>query len=574
MTNSGFDPRLSRRQVVRGALASLAALGLAACARRAPDQTAAPASTVAPAPAANPTPASVSVAVAPPTPAGAPVGQPKRGGTLMAATQTDWITFDSIYNSANGSAALMVFDPLFFYKADDKGAWHVTPGLIEKWDFTDTDATWQLRKGVTFHDGSPWNADALKWNIERMLSDPKSLAASVLGSLDAKNPVTVVDANTVKINLTRPSPSLVEQMSAGSDSAQYTYPISPTAFQKMGADQFGRTPVGTGPMKLVDWKPSDRVILQRYENYWMDGADGKALPYLDGITYRLIIDDSVRAIELKSHNIDFTDLIAPNNIADIKADPQLSLIEGRWAGNSRRLIYHAGGGPFADNLKLRQAVLYSIDRETLSTTLGQGQGDPSKYMLLPGSLGYDESLPYYWYDLDKARSLMNEAGYPNGLDVNFIIIAREVDKVQSEVLKQMWEKIGVRASIEAVERAALNQRILSGGADYQVTSGQYGNYASDADVQFRRYMHSKGGFNKAHMNDPQFDALLDKAAATYDVSARTSMYHDAQMMDFNRLAYYGYLWTQWYNWAANKRVANLPQLMGGAWDLRPVWLNT
>ena len=85
--------------------------------------------------------------------------------------------------------------------------------------------------------------------------------------------------------------------------------------------------------------------------------------------------------------------------------------------------------------------------------------------------------------------------------------------MQSEVLKQMWEKIGVRASIEAVESAALNQRILSGGADYQVTSGQYGNYASDADVQFRRYMHSKGGFNKAHMNNPEFDALLDRAAA-------------------------------------------------------------
>jgi peptide/nickel transport system substrate-binding protein len=515
----------------------------------------------------------VAVAGAAATSAGAAASQPRRGGTLTAATQTDWIGFDNIYNSANGSAALMVFDPLFFYKADDKGVWHVTPGLIEKWDFADSSATWQLRKGVTFHDGTPWNADALKWNIERMLSDPKSLAASVLGSLDPKNPVTVVDQTTVKINLVRPAPSLVEQLSAGSDSAQYTYPISPTAFQKMGADQFNRTPVGTGPMKLAEWKPSDRVILQRYENYWMDGADGKALPYLDGITYRLIIDDSVRAIELKSHNIDFTDLIAPSGIADIKADPQLQLIEGRWAGNSRRLIYHAGGGPFADNLKLRQAVLYSIDRETLSTTLGQGQGDPSKYMLLPGSLGYDESLPYYWYDLDRARSLMNEAGYPTGLDVSFIIIAREVDKVQAEVLKQMWAQIGVRASIEAVERAALNQRILSGGAGYQVTSGQYGNYAGDADVQFRRYMHSKGGFNKAHMNNPEFDALLDRASGTYDINTRASLYHDAQTMDFNSLSYYGYLWTQWYNWALNKRVMNLPPLMGGAWDLRGVWLN-
>src|SRR5260370_15604972 len=108
-----------------------------------------------------------------------------------------------------------------------------------------------------------------------------------------------------------------------------------------------------------------------------------------------------------------------------------------------------------------------MDRETLSTTLGQGQGDPSKCMLLPGALGYDDGLPYYWYDLDRAKGLMKDAGYANGIDVDFIIIAREVDRAQAEVLKQMWEKIGVRASIDAIERAALNQRILSGGGGYQ-----------------------------------------------------------------------------------------------------------
>src|SRR3981081_3560203 len=112
----------------------------------------------------------------------------------------------------------------------------------------------------------------------------------------------------------------------------------------------------------------------------MTGADGKSLPYLDGITTRLIIDDSVRAIELKSHNIDFTDLIAPKDIEGVKGDPQVTLIEGRWVGNSRRLIFHAKGGPFADNLKLRQAVLYAMDRQTLSTTLGAGQGEPDKFM--------------------------------------------------------------------------------------------------------------------------------------------------------------------------------------------------
>jgi ABC-type transport system substrate-binding protein len=282
----------------------------------------------------------------------------------------------------------------------------------------------------------------------------------------------------------------------------------------------------------------------------------------------------VRAVELRSHNIDYTDQIAPRDMAAIKADPQLNLVESRWFGNSRRLIFHARGGPFAENLKLRQAVLFAMDRETLSATLGQGQGDPSKYMLLPGSLGYDDSLPYYRYDPDRAKTLMNEAGYPNGIDIDFIIIAREVDRAQAEVLKQMWEKIGVRASITAIERAALNQRILSGGSDYQVTSGQYGNYSSDADVQFRRYMHTKGGFNKAHMSSPEFDAILDRASSTYDINARVAAYHEAQLLDFNQLGYYGHLWTQWWNWGMNKRVAGFPPSMGGTVDFRGVWLNS
>jgi ABC-type transport system substrate-binding protein len=169
---------------------------------------------------------------------------------------------------------------------------------------------------------------------------------------------------------------------------------------------------------------------------------------------------------------------------------------------------------------------------------------------------------------------MKDAGYANGIDVDFIIIAREVDRAQAEVLKQMWEKIGVRASIDAIERAALNQRILSGGADYQVTSGQYGNYSGDADVQFRRYMHSKGGFNKSHMASPEFDAILDRASGTYDINARVAAYHDAQMLDFNKLAYYGHLWTQWWNWGMNKRVGGFPPAMGGTVDFRGVWLNS
>ena len=570
MPAPGGYSRFTRRQLISGWLVSAAALGLAACARRAPDA-------VSPTLAAGPTavPAQPATAVAQqvqaltPAPTSAQNAQVQRGGMLTTAVQNDWITFDSIFNSANVAPHLMIYDPLFFFQPDDQGAWRVTPGLVEKWDFSDTAAMFHLRKGVTFHDGSDWNADVLKWNFERMANDPKSIAKAVITGVDLSNPVTVIDPYTAKINLSQPAPSLAEQLSAANNA--YTWPISRTAFEKLGPDEYARHPVGTGPFKFVEWRPSDRVILQRNDNYWMTGADGKALPYLDGITYRLIIDDTVRAVELKSHNIDVTDLISPKDMPSIQADPSLTLIQGKWAGNSRRLIFHAQGGPFSNNLKLRQAVLYSIDRETLSATLGQGQGDASKYLLLPGALGYDEKQPYYWYDLDKAKSLMIDAGYPNGIDVHFIIIAREVDQAQAQVLTQMWEKIGVRASIEAVERAALNQRILAGGADYEVTSGQYGNYAGDADLQLRTYLHSKGSFNKAHMKSYEMDALLDKASGTYDPAARVALYHDAQTLDFN-LGYYGYLWTQWWTWAMTKRVVGFPKQMGQYWDLRTVSL--
>src|SRR5689334_2783708 len=146
---------VTRRQVLGGLVGSMATLGLAACARRAPE--AAPPVSTGPTPAAAPTGAPVAVAPTPQPKPTAAAGPPRRGGMLMTATQTDWITFDNIYNSANGSATLMVFDPLFFLQLDDKGTWRATPGLIEKWDTADTSQTWYLRKGVTFHDGSPWN---------------------------------------------------------------------------------------------------------------------------------------------------------------------------------------------------------------------------------------------------------------------------------------------------------------------------------------------------------------------------------------------------------------------------------
>ncbi|HUX85811.1 MAG TPA: ABC transporter substrate-binding protein, partial [Chloroflexota bacterium] len=490
----------------------------------------------------------------------------KRGGTITTASQNDWVTFDNVLNTADSTPHYVIYDPLFFFEPDSKGSWGPTPGLVEKWEFSGNTGTFHLRQGVKFHDGSDWKTDVFKWNFERMITDPKSqYKGTILGvGVDEKNPVTIVDDYTAKINLTRPAPSLVETLTDA-----HSWPISKASFQKMGAASYARNPVGTGPMQFVEWRPSDRIIVKRFANYWQKGDDGQPLPYLDGITYRLIIDDSVRTVEIKAHSVDLTELIPGTDIPGVTADPAINFINGTWCGNCYRLIFNAAGGPFHDNFKLRQAALYAIDRETLAKSLGQGAGVASKFLLLPGSMGYDESLPYYGYDLEKSKSLMQEAGYPKGIDVTFLIIAREIDKLQAEILKQMWAKVGIRASIDAVERAALNQRILTGKGNFDLTSGRYPTYAGDADISMRTFWYSKGSFNKARLNSKDMDTLLDRAVGTYNLDERVSLYHDAQKLDFN-LAYYGYLWTQNWNWAINKRIAGFPPAMTSAWDFRPV----
>jgi ABC-type transport system substrate-binding protein len=339
----------------------------------------------------------------------------------------------------------------------------------------------------------------------------------------------------------------------------------------MGAEQFALNPVGTGPFKFGEWKKNDRVTITRNESYWMKDAAGQQLPYLDGITTRLIIDDSVRILEAKAGTVDFTELIQGKDVADIKADPKLNYLEADWDGNAYRLIFNAEGGQFFNNVKLRQAALYAIDHEALAKALGQGIGRAEKYFPRPGSLGYDESLPYYWYDPAKAKQLMSEAGFPNGLEVEFLVIARELDKLQAEMLKSMWDAIGLRTRVEAMERVALNQRLLTGGAPFDFTTTRGESQVGDPDSDFRAHFWSNGNFAKARLKDPEVDALIQSAAGTYDTNKRVEEYKKLQKMLFDK-AIYGYLWTQNWNWVNNKRLQGVPAPMGSLWNFRTAWI--
>ncbi|MFN0072382.1 MAG: ABC transporter substrate-binding protein, partial [Chloroflexota bacterium] len=213
MDRSQGSARVSRRRLLLLMTGTAGMVGLSACMRRdtpppggasQPAPTQVPAAQTKPAetkPAADAKPAApAQPAAAPAKPAEAPepaaaAGTPKRGGTMTALMQNDWLTFDIALNTASESTHFVIFDPLVMHERNDKGQWEFTPGLAEKWELKDKEATFWLRKGVKFHDGSDFNAEVMAWNINRWINEPKSVAKGSMGGIDWKNPTVIVDSH-------------------------------------------------------------------------------------------------------------------------------------------------------------------------------------------------------------------------------------------------------------------------------------------------------------------------------------------------------------------------------------------
>jgi peptide/nickel transport system substrate-binding protein len=397
----------------------------------------------------------------------------------------------------------------------------------------------------------------------------------------ASKAVEAVDDSTIKIRFSTPNPSIVSVLT-GTGAA----PISPEAYNKAGKDAYGRKPVGTGPYRFVEWQSGSHVVLEKNPDYWKKGADGQALPYFDKLTYRLIIDDSVRLLELKSGNAHFTELIQGKDVAGIKAEPSLTIVESQASGNNYRVIFDATNpeSPFR-NLKLRQAMLYALDREAMAKTLGFTSGLARKYLLPKGSMGYDdtEKVPFYAFDKAKAEALVKEAiaedkslAGPGGkVAFTFTVIDRAVDKAQSEMIKQMAEQVGFAVTLETLERAAWTAKLVKRpgqpGGKFDMASMRNPVTADDPDGQWRTYYYSSGSFNVAHIEDKEWDKLVDDAGASFDDAKRKQMYMDLEKKAFET-AWYGWLWQQNWNWVFNKKMTNFQEPVTNRWDFTEMWM--
>ena len=352
--------------------------------------------------------------------AGTALAAPKQGGTLVFGRGGDSVGLDPAYETDGNSFMICdnVFEALVFYQ-DESTA--LEPGLAKSWTISPDGKTYtfKLREGVKFHDGTPFNADAVVFSIGRMMKDrqvkffgkgwdipaqervPEYWVSmemdDTIGSIEATDEYTVV------FNLKRVEAPFLANM--GMDFADI---ISPTAFIK-NPKEFLRNPVGTGPFKFEKWVKDDRIILVKNTDYW-DKSGG---PYLAKVVFRSIPENSVRFLELKAGGIQICQFPNPADVDLARKDPNIKLIE-QPGMNIGYLSFNHTKEPWKSNLHLRKAIAYALNRKAYVDNIYQGMGQVAKNPIPPTMWGYNTDIPGYPYDPEMAKKELAEAGYPEG----------------------------------------------------------------------------------------------------------------------------------------------------------------
>ena len=493
----------------------------------------------------------------------------KRGGEARSAWYWTLDTPDAHLTTLSwGYDFSLLYDTLVRYDLVDEkaGKFEIRPELAESWEHpNDTTVLFKLRKGVKFHDGSDLNADVVKYNLERMRDHPKSAAKALLTSVAT---VEVVDPFTVKVTTKKPTPSLLINLSLAGGGCNVGI-VSKAQMEKLGENGFNANPSGTGPMQLVEWRKDDRLILKRFDGYWKSGVDGRPLPYLDRYVSRFIADPTVALAEIRSGTVDLTTQVDAKDVPTVTGNPNLVYQMNPFYGR----IYMTMGlnqtkGAFKDNLKLRQAALYAINREALAKILALGIGRAHYYPYWnEGMLGYDATLPRYDFQPDKAKALLKDAGLGGGVDVTVSVINRPADTNAAQVLKSMWDAVGIRTKLETLERLAWIDKVKA--LNYEVCFWGAGP-AADSDIN-RTYLTTGAPSNWSGYSNKKVDQLFDEAGSTYDAQTRGRAYREIQQLIFNdALLTTGYFLP--WNFVYQKYVKGLITAFSAV-DLKEVWLD-
>jgi len=457
-----------------------------------------------------------------PAPTAAPAPAPKKDVVINIALNADPPKLDPHQSTA--LVDRQVFQSLFDKLVDFDKDLKLVPMLAEKWDIS-TDGltyTFTLRKGVKFHDGTEFNADAVKYNFDRMM-DP-AFTSPRKPEINSVDKVTVVDPSTVKVTLKQPNASL---MTVLADRAGMM--VSPTAAKAAGVD-FVNNPVGTGPFKFKERVKGDSITLVRNDSYWQAG-----LPKAAGIVYKTVTDENVKLVNLQAGQLDIIDTVPAKQVPSLASDTRVKIAKGPSLQH-QGLWLNTTKGPLADK-KVRQAIDLAIDRAALVKVVFGEVAVPGWSPFAPGT-PMGDSFPAPARDLEKAKKLVAEAGAAATANISLRVSPSPTNQQIAQVVQSMLAEANLKITIEQEEFGALLDRL--GKKNYDMAQVGWSG-RPDPDGNIYSFLITGGSNNYAGYSNAKVDQLLNDARKPSDMAQRKPMYEQIVKIEHDDVPYV-YLW--------------------------------
>jgi len=435
-------------------------------------------------------------------------------GQIVIAQGGDPSTLDPHMHAENFTFAVVhnVFDHLVrrFVK---QGQLAHEPGLATSWTNVNP-TTWEfkLRPGVKFHNGEEFNAEAVKFSIERVLNpDQKARWRWAFADIER---VDAVDPLTVRIVTKVPFPTLITNLA-------FCMPIVPPKYvREKGDTHIATNPVGTGPFKFVRWRKDDALVLEANDSYW------RGSPKIKTLIFRPIPDESTRVAALVTGEIDIARGVPPSLVKQIADNPRTRVAKVPSALNIHVILDTLKDGPLRDK-RVRQAINYGVDKEGIIKSILEGNGGAVGGPLTPVMFGFAPDVKPYPYDPERARRLLAEAGFPQGISLTLNSPNGRYlkDKEVNEAIAGQLARIGVRTQVVAHEWGTY----VSRWPESLVPMYMIG-WAGTWDADGIMFPLLRSGQRFSRWSSPDFDAIIDKARGTLDQGERVKLYRQATQL--------------------------------------------
>jgi peptide/nickel transport system substrate-binding protein len=432
---------------------------------------------------------------------------------LTIGRDTDMVSFD--IHDHNTTSTEAIHTNMFGYLLKRDKTMKQQPDLAVSWENID-ETTWRfkLREGVKFHNGDPFTAADVKFTLERIAKDDKLIEH---GNYKQIKEVKIIDDYTVEIVTHAAEPALLNRLSRlGSGMLPSKY------IEENGWDHFLKNPVGTGPYKFVEWIRDDRLVLEAFGDYF--GGQ----PKWDKVVFRVIPEESTRVAELLTGGVDIAINVPPSDLERIDNNEGTHTAKGLTQRVMMLVVRMTEGSVTADP-RVREAIELAIDNKALTESILEGAGTPTRTRVTPGNVGANPELfDTYLYDPERAKQLLKEAGYENGLELTFSAPAEGYlkGKETAELITAMLSEVGITVKLELLEPSKYKEKYRGKKMNELYMIG-YGNSMFDAALALSRLSEERAK-GETDYNNPEVNRLIEAAMINMNPEEREKQYQQAQ----------------------------------------------